>query len=76
MKQTELTIFSLLGLVIVPIQFASACSVCFGDPSSPLTKGIGLGIWTLMGFIGAVLGMLAVFFFNVRGRIRKFSSIN
>jgi|CXWL01.1.fsa_nt_gi hypothetical protein len=53
---------------------ADACSVCFGDPNSPLTKSMGWGIWTLMGFIGFVLILLSVLFWKIRQRIKKIST--
>ena len=34
---------------------ASACSVCFGDPESPMSKGAAAGVYVMVGFIGFVL---------------------
>lgn len=34
---------------------AYACSVCFGDPNSPLVKGAVMGVLVLGGVIGFVL---------------------
>ncbi|MFQ5591075.1 MAG: hypothetical protein ACE5HE_07935 [Phycisphaerae bacterium] len=34
---------------------AFACSVCFGDPESPMAKGAAAGVLVLAGFIGFVL---------------------
>jgi len=43
---------------------ASACAVCFGDPESPLTKGMAAGIWVMLGCIGALLaGFAGVFLY-------------
>jgi hypothetical protein len=53
---------------------ADACSVCFGDPNSPLTKSMGWGIWTLMGFIGFVLILFSVLFWKIRQRMKKISA--
>lgn len=36
-----------------------ACSVCFGDPDSPMTHGVIMGIWVLIGVIGFVLTLVA-----------------
>jgi len=38
---------------------AHACSACFGDPSSPMTKGLKVGILTLLGVTGSVLAGIA-----------------
>ena len=34
---------------------AQACSVCFGDPNSPLVKGAAMGVLVLAGVIGFFL---------------------
>lgn len=47
------------------------CSVCFGDPNSPLTKGSNMGIFTLLVFILVILGAFAGLFWNIRNRDRK-----
>jgi len=36
-----------------------ACSVCFGDPESPLTKGALMGVYVLVGVVGFVLAGIA-----------------
>ena len=61
---------AILGMVFISSP-AFACAVCFGDPNSPMVKAVGWGIWTLMGFIGGVLILFAVFFLNIRRRIKK-----
>ncbi len=41
---------------------AMACPVCFGDPSSPLTKGATNAVWFLLGIVGLVqIGFVALF---------------
>lgn len=34
---------------------AAACSVCFGDPDSPMSRGVVMGVVVLVGIIGFVL---------------------
>jgi len=34
---------------------AEACSVCFGNPDSPMTKSMVAGIWVLLGCIVSLL---------------------
>lgn len=41
---------------------ARACSVCFGDPDSDLSKGMSMGILTLLLIITSVLAGVATFF--------------
>lgn len=38
---------------------AMACSVCFGDPNSPMIKGVKMGILLLLSIVGAVLASIA-----------------
>ena len=43
---------------------AGACAVCYGNPESPMTKGIVAGIWVMLGCIGFVLaGFASVFLY-------------
>jgi hypothetical protein len=48
-----------------------ACSVCFGDPASPLTKGAAVGVFFLMGVIAFVLGWIATLAFVWARRARR-----
>lgn len=41
---------------------AHACSVCFGNPDSPMTKSMVAGIWVLLGCIGTLLAGFATMF--------------
>lgn len=34
---------------------ALACSVCFGDPDSPMSRGVVMGVMVLVGIVGFVL---------------------
>ena len=48
--------------IVAPLGFVSptlACSVCFGDPDSPLTKGALMGVYVLVGVVGFVLLSIA-----------------
>ncbi len=49
----------------------SFCSVCFGDPLSPLSKGLSFGILALLAVVFIVLFSFAGFFWNIRNRTRK-----
>jgi hypothetical protein len=48
-------------LALNPVS-AMACSVCYGDPDSNMSKGLGWGILVLLGVVLAVLGGIATFF--------------
>jgi hypothetical protein len=50
--------------VAVSASPAVACAVCYGNPDSPLTKGMAAGIWVMLGCIGFVLaGFAGVFLY-------------
>ncbi len=50
------------GCWLLAAQTAMACPVCFGDPSSPLTKGATNAVWFLLGIVGLVqIGFVALF---------------
>jgi hypothetical protein len=55
-----------LGYLAVPLLLWSndawACSVCFGNPESPMAKSMVAGIWVMLGCIGAVLVAFAGLF--------------
>ena len=38
------------------VQDIWACSVCFGDPNSPMTHGAKAGVFVLLGVVIVVLG--------------------
>lgn len=44
---------------------AFACATCYGASDSPLAQGMNWGIFTLLGFIGAVLFGIVAFFIHV-----------
>lgn len=39
-----------------------ACSVCYGDPDAPMTKGLSWAIVALIGVVAVVLSGVVVFF--------------
>jgi hypothetical protein len=62
-----------LGVVLALAGAAAACSTCFGDPNSPITKSAEMGVWFLLGVILLVEGGFGVFFFYyLRRRARGF----
>jgi hypothetical protein len=64
-----LTAFLLLGATPAVLQ---ACSTCFGDPNSPMTKGMNVGILVLLFIVGGVLGAIGAFFFYLFKRSKSF----
>ena len=64
-------ILAALALFACRPEVAQACSVCFGKSDSALAKGMNMGIFTLLIFIGGVLGSLACFFVFLAVRSSK-----
>ncbi len=61
----------LVTLFLALAPSAMACSVCFGDPSSPMTKGMNNAILFLLGVVGLVqFGIVAMFVSWWRNSVR------
>ena len=50
--------FILLLITILP-SVLLPCAVCYGNPESPMSQGMNMGVLTLMGFVGFVLFIIA-----------------
>ena len=63
------TMLIILALLALPGS-AQACSVCFGDPESPMMKGAAAGVYVMVGVISFVLMAIAgtACFWLVRSR--------
>jgi hypothetical protein len=51
-----------------------ACAVCYGDPESPMAKGVVAGVLTMVGIIGVVLVGIAgtgVYWIQRSRRLRR-----
>lgn len=64
------------GIVVLSVALvlladsARACSVCFGDPESPMMKGAVAGVYVMVGFISSLLICIATTacFWSIRAR--------
>ena len=68
----KIAVLALFALFTAAV--SSACPVCYGAPSSPMTKGMNNGIVILLGIIGFVqLGFVALFwsFWRRAQRLRR-----
>ena len=62
----SLAILACLG-VLLSAQPALACSVCYGDPNSAMSKGAQAGVLVLLGVVGTVLtGFASLLIFWMR----------
>ena len=57
-------IFSLVLLAMIHPVTAHACAVCYGDPDSPVSKGLSWAIFALVGVVMGVLGGVIAFFIH------------
>ena len=58
---------SIAAMALLP-GAAEACSVCFGDPDSNLTKGLNAGVFALLFVVVLVLSGFAAFFVLIAKR--------
>lgn len=63
----------LLALILLRPETAQACAVCFGKSDSAMAKGMNMGIFTLLFFIGSTLATLACFFIFLAMRASRSS---
>ncbi len=51
------------------------CAVCYGNPESPMSHGMNMGVLTLMGFIGFVLFIIAYSIISIAIRTKNINNI-
>ena len=49
--------FIFILIILIP-GYIFPCAVCYGNPNSPMTHGMNMGVLTLLGFISFVLSIL------------------
>ena len=60
-----------ISIIIILSDVLLPCAVCYGNPDSPLTHGMNMGVLTLMGFIGFILCMVLFSIFSISIRAKK-----
>ena len=50
------------------------CAVCFGNPESPMSHGMNMGVLTLMGVIGFILCIIVYSIFSISIRTKKINN--
>jgi hypothetical protein len=73
LTKRSLLVFLAVGAasVLLSPDSASACSVCAGDPASPMTAGMNSAIWALLAITGTVLSTFVGFFLFLWRRARS-----
>lgn len=71
-KQSVLLFWGIVAAsILLSPDSASACSVCAGDPASPMTAGMNSAIWALLAITGTVLSTFVGFFLFLWRRARS-----
>ena len=68
----------LIKFVTISIFFSSIllpCAVCYGDPDSPMSYGMNMGVLTLMGFIGFVLSIVVYSIISISIRTKNMKKL-
>ena len=63
-----ITIIILIPGVLFP------CAVCYGNPDSPMSHGMNMGVLTLLGFIGFILCVVLFSIFSISIRTKNTNS--
>ena len=58
------------ALLIIP-DLARACATCYGAPDDPMTAGMNMAIFLMLGVTGGVLGSIVTFMIYLRNRAKK-----
>ena len=67
----------LVKFISIIILFSSVllpCAVCYGNPESPMSSGMNMGVLTLMGFIGFVLFIVAYSIISISIRTKNINN--
>ncbi|MBP9900185.1 MAG: hypothetical protein V9H26_02880 [Verrucomicrobiota bacterium] len=68
MKRAIKRFLTVSAAACLALPSASACSVCYGEPDAPMTRGLSWAIIALAGIVGVVLIGVAGFFVHVNRR--------
>jgi len=63
------TIIILFSDILLP------CAVCYGNPGSLMTKGMNMGVVTLLGFIGFVLSIVLYSIISISLRTKNIKKL-
>ena len=60
-----------ISIIILFSSILYPCAVCYGNPESPMSHGMNMGVLTLLGFIGFILFMVLFSIFSISIRTKK-----
>ena len=67
----------LVKFISIIILFSSVllpCAVCYGNPESPMSHGMNMGVLTLMGFIGFILIIIVYSIISIYTRTKNINN--
>lgn len=68
--RTQAAVLLTLAALALP-RLAAACSTCYGDPDSPMVKGMNAGILVLLGFVGLLYVGFGKVIWDFRKRAKR-----
>ena len=60
-----------ITIIILSSSVLFPCAVCYGNPESPMTHGMNMGVLTLMGFIIFILCVIVYSIITISIRTNK-----
>ena len=60
-----------ISIIILFSNVLFPCAVCYGNPDSPMSHGMNMGVLTLLAFIGFILFMILFSIFYISIRTKK-----
>ena len=60
-----------ISIIILFSSILFPCAVCYGNPDSPMSHGMNMGVITLLAFIGFILFMVLFSIFSISNRTKK-----
>ena len=60
-----------ISIIILFSNVLFPCAVCYGNPDSPMSHGMNMGVITLLAFIGFILFMVLFSIFSISIRTKK-----
>ena len=60
-----------ISIIILFSDFLFPCAVCYGNPDSPMSHGMNMGVLTLLGFIGFILFVVLFSIFSISNRTKN-----
>tara|TARA_Y100001970_G_scaffold249781_1_gene320747 strand:- start:179 stop:388 length:210 start_codon:yes stop_codon:yes gene_type:complete len=65
----------LLILFIMLSNFVYPCAVCYGDPNSPMSHGMNMGILTLLFVVVGILLTIVAFIISLYFKSKKLNKV-